>query len=120
MWKASAAAALIYGLISIAGGTMGYLNKGSVPSIVGGGIGGLLLLLCSIAIYFTGGNRWALIGAIVVSLLLAGRFIGSTISKRNNLSEFFGSLLGQVAIVMIVAGILVIVISGLALTKGSD
>lgn len=64
---------LIFGLLTIIGGVIGYTSKGSVASIVAGGISGLLLL---IAAYLIPGNTVAglAIGG-VVSLLLAGRFL---------------------------------------------
>jgi len=64
---------IIFGLLTILGGIMGYVSKGSMPSIIAGSISGLLLL---VAAYFLPGN--ALLGlalAGLVSILLAGRFV---------------------------------------------
>jgi uncharacterized membrane protein (UPF0136 family) len=64
---------IIFGLLTIAGGIMGFVNKGSVPSIIAGSISGILLLL---AAFLLPGNVVAgLVIAGVVSLLLAGRFL---------------------------------------------
>ncbi|MFL5241829.1 MAG: TMEM14 family protein [Gemmataceae bacterium] len=118
MWKIAAAAALIYGLVSIGGGTLGYVNKGSIPSIAAGGIAGILLILCAAATYY--GNRWGLIGSLIVSLALVGRFASSMAKERDNLSAFFGTLLGQVALVIVIGGLAVLILSAAALTKSAD
>lgn len=64
---------IIFGLLTILGGVIGYVSKGSVASVVAGGISGILLL---IAAYLLPGNVVAglALGA-VVSILLAGRFV---------------------------------------------
>ena len=64
---------IIFGLLTIVGGVIGYTSKGSVASIVAGGISGVLLLL---AAFLLPGNVTAgLAIGLVVSLLLAGRFV---------------------------------------------
>jgi uncharacterized membrane protein (UPF0136 family) len=64
---------IIFALLTIAGGVMGYVSKGSVPSIVAGVISGAALL---VAAFLLPGNAVAgLVIAALVSLLLAGRFV---------------------------------------------
>ncbi|HEX8679689.1 MAG TPA: TMEM14 family protein, partial [Chthoniobacterales bacterium] len=64
---------IIFGLLTIAGGVIGFASKGSVASIVAGSISGILLL---VAAFLLPGNVVAgLAMAGIVSLLLAGRFV---------------------------------------------
>lgn len=64
---------IIFGLLTIAGGIMGYVKAGSTASIIAGSVSGLLLLLAAFLLpsYFAVGLA---LGGIV-SLLLAGRFL---------------------------------------------
>jgi uncharacterized membrane protein (UPF0136 family) len=65
---AAVALTAIYGLVSLVGGTIGYLKANSVASLVAGGLAGVLLLLCA-----AGTTRWpfgSLMGAVIVSLVL--------------------------------------------------
>ncbi|MDQ2868434.1 MAG: TMEM14 family protein [Verrucomicrobiota bacterium] len=64
---------LIFGALTIAGGVMGYVSKGSVPSLIAGTISGLLLLLA--AFLLPERQMIGLIIALVVSLLLAAQFV---------------------------------------------
>src|SRR5207244_11843846 len=50
-WIAVAIIAL-YGLVSVVGGILGYVRAESVPSLVAGGIAGLLLLLCAAGVFY--------------------------------------------------------------------
>jgi uncharacterized membrane protein (UPF0136 family) len=98
--------AALYGLTSLIGGIIGYVSKGSVPSIVAGSISGVLLLLCAAAM------SWypiaSLVGALIVSLALTGRFA----PKAFGLTE---KTAGTVDYVMTAGGIAVIVAAVIAL-----
>ena len=62
-------ATVLYGLLVIGGGLLGYLKSNSTISLISGGISGLLLLILGIAIYL--GNQWAaIVAAIIISLLI--------------------------------------------------
>jgi uncharacterized membrane protein (UPF0136 family) len=103
-----AAAALVglFGLTSLVGGTIGYVKAGSMASILAGGISGILLILCAGGIFRM--PTPSLIGAIVVSLALAGRFG----PKALGLSE---KAAGPVDYIMTVGGAAVIVLCAAAL-----
>jgi uncharacterized membrane protein (UPF0136 family) len=63
----------IFGLLTIAGGIVGYVKAGSVASIIAGAITGVLLL---VAAFLLPEHRVAgLATALVVSLLLAAQFV---------------------------------------------
>jgi uncharacterized membrane protein (UPF0136 family) len=64
----------VFGLITLGGGLQGYLAKGSMPSLIAGGVSGILLLLAGYLVQ-TGKTMPGLILGLVISLLLAGRFL---------------------------------------------
>ncbi len=64
---------LIFGLLTIVGGVIGYLRAGSMASIIAGSISGILLLLA--AFLLPGNIAAGLILGGVISLALAGRFL---------------------------------------------
>lgn len=64
---------IVFGILTIAGGLMGYVKAGSTASLIAGGISGVLLLVA--AFLLPSHVVVALSLAIVVSLLLAGRFL---------------------------------------------
>jgi uncharacterized membrane protein (UPF0136 family) len=105
----------LYGLVSIVGGLMGYLNKGSTASLIAAGVAGVLLLLCAVGVFLAAWPVASLIGAIIVSLALVGRFASVLISNREKLGEFVGTTAGMVAIIVVIGGVLVIIVSVAAL-----
>jgi len=64
---------IVFGLLTIAGGIIGYVKAGSVASIVAGSITGVLLLIAAFLLpeYRVAG----LATALIVSLLLAAQFV---------------------------------------------
>jgi uncharacterized membrane protein (UPF0136 family) len=95
-----------YGLIAAIGGTIGYIKAGSVASLVAGGGSGVLLLICATLIGKK--PKAGLIGAIVLSVLLIGRFASAAAKSGAS----------PVAIIMIAGGVAVLVACGLALKAG--
>src|SRR5713226_9001247 len=107
----AAVATLLYGLTSIAGGTLGYVHADSLPSLLAGGTCGLLLLLCGVGIFK--GPKLAflsLLGALLVSLALVGRFVYSSRSQWDKLGPYLETTLGETAAVMIGGGLVVILL----------
>ena len=75
---------IAFGLITIFGGVFGYLKARSVPSLVAGGIAGLLLIIGALLIPRL--SAWVM-GAslcLIVSLLLLGRFAPSLVRGKLN------------------------------------
>jgi uncharacterized membrane protein (UPF0136 family) len=63
---------IIFGLLTIVGGIIGYVKAGSMASIIAGAITGILLI---VAAFLLPEHRVAgLATALIVSLLLAGQF----------------------------------------------
>lgn len=63
---------IIYGLLTLAGGIMGYVKAGSTASLMAGGISGILILVC--AMLYLQKKPLGLYGLTVLSLALAGWF----------------------------------------------
>jgi len=64
---------IVFGLLTIAGGIVGYVKAGSVASIIAGSITGVLLL---VAAFLLPEHRTAgLATALIISLLLAAQFV---------------------------------------------
>jgi uncharacterized membrane protein (UPF0136 family) len=64
----------IFGLITLFGGVQAFLSIGSKPSLIAGGISGILLLLAGWLVQ-TGKAMPGLILGLVITLGLAGRFL---------------------------------------------
>jgi uncharacterized membrane protein (UPF0136 family) len=89
---------VIFGLLTIIGGLIGYLKAGSTISLIAGGIAGLLLLT---AAYLIPNNlAVALAIALVVSLLLAGRFVPNFIATGKMMPAGMMSLLSVIGMVV--------------------
>jgi uncharacterized membrane protein (UPF0136 family) len=108
----------VYGLVALIGGTIGFVKAGSIASLIAGGGSGVILLVAAALVLkkpdgvaagqsgLAGSARAGLIIALVVSLLLIGRF-ASTL--RGGASP--------VALVMISGGLVVLVASAMALAR---
>lgn len=94
---------LIYGVLVAAGGVLGYVKANSTPSLIAGGIAGLLLIGSGLAMlkgpYQVG---WWL--ALIVAILLLGRF---AMASFNNFKMMPGGLmiiLSVIAIIVLITG----------------
>jgi uncharacterized membrane protein (UPF0136 family) len=88
---------ILFGILTIIGGVIGYASKGSVPSIVAGTISGVLLLVA--AILLPGNITAGLVIALIVSILLAGRFVPAFLKTGNAMPAGMMSFLSLVGIV---------------------
>ena len=92
---------IIFGLLTIAGGIVGYVKAGSVISIVAGSISGLLLV---VAAFLLPDHKTAgLIIALLVSLLLAGQFVPKFLSTHKVMPAALMSALSVIGIVVAIA-----------------
>jgi uncharacterized membrane protein (UPF0136 family) len=87
---------IIFGVLTIVGGIIGYVSKGSVPSIIAGSIAGLLLLVGALLLpnHVVAG----LAIDLVVSLLLAGQFVPKFIQTGKAMPAGMMSILSVIGI----------------------
>ena len=92
---------ILFAILTIAGGIIGYVKAGSVISIIAGSISGILLLLAAWLMphYQAAG----LILALVVSVLLAGQFVPKFFSTHKVMPAGLMSLLSVLGIVVAMA-----------------
>lgn len=89
---------IIFGVLTIAGGVIGYVSKGSVPSIVAGAICGILLLASAFLM-----PNHLVVGlaiAAITSLLLAGQFVPKFIKSGQAMPAGMMSILSVIGFVM--------------------
>ena len=91
---------IIFGLLTIAGGVIGYVKAGSTISLISGSISGLLLLL---AAFLLPGNPVAglALGGIV-SLLLIGYFLPTFFHTGKMMPAGMMSLLSILGMVFVI------------------
>ena len=88
---------IIFGILTIAGGVIGYVKAGSTASIIAGSISGLLLLVA--AFLLPGQLLAGLTIGVVVSLLLAGRFVPGFFRSGKMMPDGIMALLSLLGIV---------------------
>jgi len=87
---------IIFGILTIVGGIIGYASKGSTASIIAGSISGILLLLGAFLLPDRAVAGLAI--ALVVSLLLAGRFVPNFIQTGKAMPAGMMSILSVIGI----------------------
>ena len=89
---------MIFGLLTIVGGVMGYVKAGSTASIIAGGISGIALI---VAAYVLPSNvvLGLAIGALV-SILLAGRFIPAFIKTGKIMPAGLMAVLSVIGVIV--------------------
>jgi uncharacterized membrane protein (UPF0136 family) len=88
---------VIFGVLTIVGGLIGYVSKGSVPSIVAGSITGVLLLVG--AFLLPNHAVAGLATTLIVSLLLAGQFVPKFIQTGKAMPAGMMSILSVIGII---------------------
>jgi uncharacterized membrane protein (UPF0136 family) len=89
---------IIFGLLTIVGGVIGYVKAGSTISIVTGAIAGVALLAS--AFLLSGNMALGLVIAGLVSVLLAGRFIPHLMKTGKLMPDGLMAVLGAIGVVM--------------------
>ena len=89
---------MIFGLLTIVGGVIGYVKAGSTASIIAGSISGIALI---VAAYLLPGNVVAgLAVAGIVSILLAGRFIPAFMKTGKVMPAGMMAILSLIGVIM--------------------
>ncbi|NER82190.1 MAG: hypothetical protein F6K42_22040 [Leptolyngbya sp. SIO1D8] len=71
---------LVYGVLSIVGGIIGFVQAGSKMSLISGAITGVLLLVAGVGL--AQAQAWALGLAIAIAALLVIVFVGRLVKTR--------------------------------------
>lgn len=89
---------IVFGLLTIAGGIMGYVSKGSMPSVIAGSISGVALLAAAFLLpnHVVAG----LVLAALFSVLLAGRFVPAFIKTGTIMPAGMMSVLSVIGLIM--------------------
>jgi uncharacterized membrane protein (UPF0136 family) len=89
----------LFGALTIAGGVVGYVKAKSKASLIAGGISGLLLL---VAAYLMNSGSFSVgrILSLVLSVLLAGRFIPAFLKTRKPMPAGLMSVLSVIGIIL--------------------
>jgi uncharacterized membrane protein (UPF0136 family) len=91
---------IVFGVLTIAGGIVGYVKAGSVASIIAGSITGVLLL---VAAFLLPEHRVAgFATALIVSLLLAAQFIPKLLRTGRVMPAGIMSLLSVIGIIVVI------------------
>src|SRR6184192_4287660 len=93
---------IIFGVLTIAGAIVGYLNAGSVASIIAGSITGVLLLVA--AFLLPEHRTIGLATALIVSLLLAAQFVPKFLRSERVMPA---GMMAILAVIGIIAAIVV-------------
>jgi uncharacterized membrane protein (UPF0136 family) len=89
---------IIFGVLTIMGGIIGYVKAGSLPSIIAGSIAGILLVIAGSLL--PEHRATGLATALVISLLLAAQFIPKFIRTGKAMPAGMMSILSAIGIVM--------------------
>jgi uncharacterized membrane protein (UPF0136 family) len=91
---------VVFGLLTIVGGVMGYTKAGSMASIIAGSICGILLL---VAAYLLPANLvMGLALAALVSVALAGRFVPAFVKTGHLMPAGLMSVLSVIGVIVAV------------------
>ena len=88
---------ILFGVLTIAGGIVGYVKAGSVASIIAGSITGVLLLVAAFLLMEHRGVGMAT--ALVISLLLAVQFVPKFLQTGRVMPAGMMSILSVIGVI---------------------
>ena len=91
---------IVFGVLTIVGGIIGYVKAGSVVSIIAGSITGVLLLVAAFLL-----PEHRLVGlatALIVSLLLAAQFIPKLLRTGRVMPAGIMSVLSVIGVIVVI------------------
>jgi uncharacterized membrane protein (UPF0136 family) len=88
----------LFGILTIAGGIVGYVKAGSVASIIAGSITGVLLLVAAFLLPQHRGVGLAT--AFVISLVLAGQFVPKFLQTGRVMPAGMMSILSVIGLIV--------------------
>jgi uncharacterized membrane protein (UPF0136 family) len=89
---------IVFGVLTVAGGVVGYVKAGSVASIIAGSITGVLLLVA--AFLLSERRAIGLATAFIISLLLAAQFAPKFIRTGRVMPAGMMSILSVIGIIV--------------------
>jgi uncharacterized membrane protein (UPF0136 family) len=89
---------IIFGLLTIVGGVIGYVKAGSTASIIAGSISGIALIVAAFLI--PGNVALGLIIAGVISVALAGKFIPAFMQTGKVMPAGMMSVLSVIGVIV--------------------
>jgi uncharacterized membrane protein (UPF0136 family) len=89
---------ILFGVLTIAGGIVGYVKAGSVASVIAGSITGVLLLVA--AFLLPEHRRAGLATALVISLFLAAYFIPKFLRTGTPMPAGVMSILSVIGVIV--------------------
>lgn len=95
-------ATLIYGVLALLGGIMGYIKAKSRPSLISGLVSGMILMVATLL--QSQGIAWGLILGRVVTGLLIGVFIVRLVKTRKFMPAGLMVMVGVIALVLMFSG----------------
>lgn len=94
---------IIFGILTIIGGVIGYVKAGSAPSIIAGSISGILLIVA--AFLLPGQVLFGLLLGLIISLLLAGRFVPAFLKKGGIMPAGLMSILSIIGVLVAIVAL---------------
>ena len=88
----------IFGALTIVGGLIGFLKASSMPSLIAGGVSGILILVA--AVLLRGNPTAGLVLGGVVSIALAGRFLPAMLAGGKFMPAGMMTILSVIGIVL--------------------
>jgi uncharacterized membrane protein (UPF0136 family) len=89
---------ILFGVLTIAGGIVGYVKAGSVASVIAGSITGVLLLVA--AFLLPQHRAVGLATAFVISLVLAGQFVPKFLQTGRVMPAGMMSILSVIGLIV--------------------